>query len=112
MGRPSTVRFGGRRAAGATAGKRGHEPPSSVLSFKAINQVLQNVLQVRTCRCHLALLVSGQLFLASISYPGASDSPVGSLSCSAASRTLAASMPYACASLCCWCTDVVAGLAY
>ena len=46
MGRPSTVRFGGRRAAGATAGKRAREPPSSVLSFKAINQVMQNVLQV------------------------------------------------------------------
>ena len=29
------------------AGKRARQPPSSVLSFKAVNQVLQNVLQVR-----------------------------------------------------------------
>ena len=47
MGRPSTVRFGGRRGAGAGQSKRTRLPPSSVLSFKAINQVLQNVLQVR-----------------------------------------------------------------
>ena len=45
MGRPSTVRFGRRRVCGAAAGKRARAAPS-VLSFRAVNQVLQNVLQV------------------------------------------------------------------
>ncbi len=49
MGRPSTVRFGGRRGVGDAASKRARTAPS-VLSFRAVNQVLQNVLQVRLRR--------------------------------------------------------------
>ena len=48
MGRPSIVRFGKRRTRSAAISKRMRAAPS-VLSFKAVNQVLQNVLQVR---CH------------------------------------------------------------
>ena len=60
MGRPSIVRFGGRRFRSAAAGKRARATPS-VLSFRAVNQVLQDVLQVSCSAAAVAYPDDAQL---------------------------------------------------